>query len=178
MQSTTLSFTLVTFALVVGTSAASAQTFQVRVVQREEIKRDLTAVVPQAPDSNTSDKNSADKTAKNNTASNTSGTHANTTDSNGKDAKKPETRTQTVTGAKLTLQLPDRRTVHVACESKYALRFDYINRRDCRVPPVDELTATFDGDQAKLIWPISLDGKKTQSETYTILSIGGSAAHR
>ena len=39
------------------------------------------------------------------------------------------------------------------------------------MPPVDDVTAEFDGDQAKLIWPVSIDGRKTQSETYTILNI-------
>ncbi len=31
--------------------------------------------------------------------------------------------------------------------------------------------AEFDGDKAKLIWPVSLDGKKTDSETYKVLGI-------
>ena len=88
-----------------------------------------------------------------------------------------QTHTQTVNGATLTLRLPDRREVKVSCESKYALRLDFINRRSCRVPPSDDVTAEFDGDQAKLIWPVSLDGKKTQSETYTILNVVA-APHR
>ena len=36
-----------------------------------------------------------------------------------------------VRGATFTLQLPDGRLVVVNCESKYALRADYINRRSC-----------------------------------------------
>jgi len=85
--------------------------------------------------------------------------------------KAPQTRSYTVTGATLTLQLPDRRLVRVTCESKYSLRFDYINRRSCRTPPADEVTAEFNGNEAKLIWSVSLDNRKTQSETYTILNI-------
>jgi hypothetical protein len=39
------------------------------------------------------------------------------------------------------------------------------------MPLVDSIQADFDGDNAKLIWPVSLDGKKMQSETYKILGI-------
>lgn len=35
----------------------------------------------------------------------------------------------------------------------------------------DEIQADFHGDNAKLEWVVSLDGKKTQSETYKILAI-------
>jgi len=42
------------------------------------------------------------------------------------------------------------------------------NRRSCRTPLVDSIQAAFNGDNAKLIWPVSLDGKKMQSETYKI----------
>ena len=43
------------------------------------------------------------------------------------------------------------------------------NRRSCRTPLVESIQADFNGDNAKLIWPVSLDGKKMQSETYKIL---------
>jgi len=36
---------------------------------------------------------------------------------------------------------------------------------------VDSIQADFNGGNAKLIWPVSLDGKKTQSETYKVLGI-------
>ena len=36
---------------------------------------------------------------------------------------------------------------------------------------MDDIEAEFKGDSAKLIWPVSLDGKKMQSETYKILGI-------
>lgn len=36
---------------------------------------------------------------------------------------------------------------------------------------VDSFQADFKGDNAKLIWAVSLDGKKVQSETYKILDI-------
>jgi hypothetical protein len=31
--------------------------------------------------------------------------------------------------------------------------------------------AEFDGDKAKLKWPVSIDGRKMQSETYKILAV-------
>jgi hypothetical protein len=137
---------------------AQAQTLQVRIVHREESKRELTATIPALPDLKSDDKSNADKSS----SQKSDNTEA-----------KPTAPPQkvTVTGATLTLRLPDRREVIVSCESKYALRFDYINRRSCRVPPADDLTAEFEGDQAKLIWPVSIDGRKTQSETYTIVNI-------
>ena len=76
-----------------------------------------------------------------------------------------------VRGATLSLRLPDNRVAVVNCESKYAFRGDYINQRSCRVPPVAEIRAEFKGDNAKLVWPVSLDGRKTQSETYKIVAL-------
>jgi hypothetical protein len=138
---------------------AQPKVLQVHIVNREENKKELTAVIPALPDVKGSDKGTTEKSATDKGVAEKSET------------KLPETRKQTVTGATLTLRLPDGRGVKVSCESKYAFRMDYINRRDCRVPPADEVTAEFDGDEAKLIWPVSLDGRKTQSETYKILNI-------
>ena len=78
-----------------------------------------------------------------------------------------------VTGATLTLQLPDGRTAVVNCASKFQERFagPIGNVRSCRVPLVDVFQAEFDGDKAKLLWSVSLDGKKMQSETYKILAV-------
>lgn len=39
------------------------------------------------------------------------------------------------------------------------------------MPIVDNIQANFHGDNAKLIWSVSLDGKTMQSETYKILGI-------
>ena len=78
-----------------------------------------------------------------------------------------------VHGATFTLQLPDGRLAIVNCESKFAEHMAGAagNRRSCRMPLVDSIQADFNGDKAKLIWPVSLDGKKMQSETYKILGI-------
>ena len=81
--------------------------------------------------------------------------------------------TFTVQGATFTLQLPDGRLAIVNCESKFAehMAGRVGNRRSCRTPLVENIQADFKGDNAKLIWPVSLDGKKMQSETYKILGI-------
>ena len=78
-----------------------------------------------------------------------------------------------VHGATFTLQLPDGRLAIVNCESKFAehMAGRAGNRRSCRTPVVDSIEADFNGDNAKLAWPVSLDGKKKQSETYKILGI-------
>jgi hypothetical protein len=78
-----------------------------------------------------------------------------------------------VQGVTFTLQLPDGRLAVVNCDSKFAehMAGHAGNRRSCRAPIVDNIEADFKGDNAKLIWPVSLDGKKLESETYKILGI-------
>ena len=78
-------------------------------------------------------------------------------------------------GATLTLQLPNGDSAVVNCTSKFQERFAGPgNVRSCRVPLVDEFTADFNGDKAKLIWPVSLDGKKNATETYKIIAVSKS----
>jgi len=36
---------------------------------------------------------------------------------------------------------------------------------------VADIHAEFDGDKAKLRWPVSIDGKKFESETYKIVAV-------
>jgi hypothetical protein len=77
-----------------------------------------------------------------------------------------------LSGATLTLQLPNGDSAVVNCASKFQERFAGPgNVRSCRVPLVDEFEADFHGDKAKLYWPVSLDGKKTASETYKIIAV-------
>jgi hypothetical protein len=76
-----------------------------------------------------------------------------------------------VQGATLSLQLPDGQVAVVNCESKYAPHFDYVNQRSCRVPLVNDIQAEFDRDNAKLKWPVSVDGRTTESETYKVLAV-------
>lgn len=80
-----------------------------------------------------------------------------------------------VSGATLALFLRDGRVAVVNCSSKYAPKGDYINRRSCRFPLVDNIEAEFHGNKAKLFWQVSLDGKKVESETYNIVAVLGAA---
>jgi hypothetical protein len=83
----------------------------------------------------------------------------------------PRSISYSVTGATLSLLLPDGRIAVVNCVSKYKLKMDYVNRRSCRMPIVDDIPAEFSGKSVKLKWPVSLDGKKFDSETYQILAV-------
>ena len=76
-----------------------------------------------------------------------------------------------VTGATFTLLLNDGRLAIVNCVSKYSPKGDYINRRSCRMPLVDDVDVEFKGSNAKLFWVVSIDGKKTDSETYKVLAV-------
>lgn len=78
-----------------------------------------------------------------------------------------------VKGATFSLALPDGRIAVVNCDSKFVERFagPAGNHRSCREPLIDEIQVEFSGDSAKLIWPVSIDGKKMQSETYKILGV-------
>ena len=77
-----------------------------------------------------------------------------------------------VRGATFSLLLPDGRIAVVNCASKANLtQWSYAARRSCRMPIVDEIEVEFSKDSAKLIWPVSIDGKKTESETYKIVGI-------
>lgn len=78
-----------------------------------------------------------------------------------------------VTGATFALLLPDGRVAVVNCVSKFAerMRGPEGNHRSCRMPIIDEIEVEFKGKNAKLEWSVSLDGKKKESETYTILGI-------
>ena len=76
-----------------------------------------------------------------------------------------------VMGATFSLLLPDGRVAVVNCVSKYTPRGDHINSRSCRTPLVNSIEADFKGKDAKLFWPVSLDGKKFESETYRILAV-------
>ncbi len=78
-----------------------------------------------------------------------------------------------VQGATFSLQLPDGRVAVVNCESKFKERFagPAGNRRGCRMPLVNHIVVEFNGNKAKLKWPVSIDGKKIESETYKILGV-------
>jgi hypothetical protein len=78
-----------------------------------------------------------------------------------------------VSGATLSLLLPDGQLVVVNCNAKLNWTdWSTTNaHRSCRQPITDAVEAEFDGDKAKLEWPVSIDGKKKQTETYKIIGI-------
>jgi hypothetical protein len=81
-------------------------------------------------------------------------------------------RNMDVRGHVLYLQLPDKRVVVASCDAKPNWTDWHQGMyRDCRLPVVDSVEAEISGDRVKLIWSVSLDGKKTQNETYKILGV-------
>jgi len=77
-----------------------------------------------------------------------------------------------VTGATLTLQLPDGRIAVVNCKSKYQVISGPAHHRSCRVPFRDEdIQLELNGNSAKLRWLVNHDGTKRESETYSLLGI-------
>jgi len=149
--------------ILVCATSASAQKLAVKIIDRQDNDTDYAYVVPAHWFSNS------------NTNVNCGVSDANvncngSTNATGTIAPAHQVSYQ-VRGATFTLQLPDGRGAIVNCESKYAPKGDYINRRDCRMPLVENIQAEFRGDKAKLTWVVSLDGKKTQSETYKVLAI-------
>jgi hypothetical protein len=83
----------------------------------------------------------------------------------------PRSGSYEVQGATFSLLLPDGRIAVVNCNSKYSPKGDYVNKRSCRMPIVDQVYVEFNGSKAKLRWSVSLDGKKFDSETYKVLGV-------
>jgi hypothetical protein len=155
------------FALIilVCATSASAQKLAVKIVDRQDNLTDYTYVVPAHWYSNS------------NTNINCGGSDTNVNCNGSTNATGTITPAHQVSyhvrGATFTLQLPDGRAAIVNCESKFKERMagPAGNHRSCRLPLVENIEAEFHGDKAKLIWVVSLDGKKMQSETYKVLAI-------
>jgi len=158
-------------------TGASAQTFEVKVIDHQEHYSSYNYVVPGYSTSNTTGDASCNGTA-------TTTVYGNTADTNSRANCSGTSTTNTVSmparsgsfnvrGATYSLLLPDGRIAVVNCDIKFAEHFAGAagNHRNCREPLVDTIQAEFHGDNAKLIWVVSLDGKKTQSETYKVLAI-------
>jgi hypothetical protein len=148
-------------------ASSSAQKLMVKVLNRQDNETDYTYVVPGTFNSQSNANVNcygSDTNVNCNGSSSTSGLNM-----------PAQQVSYHVRGATFTLQLPDTRVVVVNCESKFKERMagPRGNRRSCRIPLVDEINADFHGDNAKLEWVVSLDGKKIQSETYKILAILG-----
>jgi len=153
------------FVLVLSVSAhGEKQKFNVKVLNRQDNQTDYTYVVPghfYSQTNSTADCSgilSANCTGSSTTSGSTTPAHEVS---------------YRVRGATFSLLLPDGRVVVVNCESKFAEHMAGAagNHRDCRIPLVDDIEVEFNGDKAKLIWPVSVDGKKTQSETYKVLAV-------
>jgi hypothetical protein len=152
-------------AILVCATSALAQTFAVKIIDRQDNDTDYTYVVPAHWSSNS------------NTNLNCGGSDANVNCTGSTNTTGTATPAHQVSyhvrGATFTLQLPDGRAAIVNCESKFAEHFagHAGNHRSCRMPLVENIQAEFHGDKAKLQWVVSLDGKKMQSETYKVLAI-------
>ena len=149
--------------------ASKAQSYDVKIVQRQAHETGYTYQV--AGHSSAHSNGSADCTAQsygNNTAANCNAVGTTNTSTTA-----PMVYSYSVTGATLSLRLPDGRTAVVNCVSKFAERFagPAGNHRSCREPLTDDIRADFKGKNAKLSWSVSLDGKKFESETYRILAV-------
>jgi hypothetical protein len=161
----TLTMSALLMVLILSSSMNAAQKLDVNIIDRQNNSGSYIYVVPGY--SNSSSNTNVNCTAITNNVnciSLTTTTDVNTPGLVG---------SYQVTGATLSLQLPDGRIAVVNCESK--LNWTEWSKptpyRSCRVPLVSGIQAEFDGDKAKLIWSVSLDGKKKESETYKILAV-------
>lgn len=152
--------------VILAASVHAGQKMDVTIIDRRDMGSRYSYVVP-GSSSTSSTANVGCLGAEN--SANCSGSAASTTSST-----PPRVMSYDVAGATLALQLPDGRIAVVNCESKVNLTdFSRMNqqRRSCRIPLVNKIEADFDGSSAKLKWPVSIDGKKFQSENYKILAV-------
>ena len=144
---------------------AFAQKLSVKIINREDNETEYTYVVPGYSSSNSNTNINCSENGNNLNCNGSTETTGLST---------PGLAVSfSVRGATYSLQLPDGRVAVVNCESKFAehMAGRAGNHRSCRMPIVDDIQAEFNGDKAKLIWPVSLDGKKMASETYKILGV-------
>jgi hypothetical protein len=172
--------------LALGTVTVSGQKLNVKIIQRQISETGYTYQVPGHLRS-TSDGNAICD----------ANSYGNSTDVNCHDSgitnttiTAPQTISYSVTGATYSLLLPDGRIAVVNCASTSGFASSFAAgaaaangssnsvavRRSCRTPLVDEILVEFKGKNAKLKWPVSIDGKKFESETYTILAVLGIAS--
>lgn len=149
--------------LVCLTAVGSAQTMDVKIMNRQNSETGYNYIIP-------GHYNSSSDTNVNCYGGSASVNCSGSTTTTGY-ATSPRKVSYNVVGATFSLLLPDGRVAVVNCVSKYKPKGDYINRRSCRMPLVNDIQAEFKGKNARLIWPASLDGKKVESETYKILAI-------
>jgi len=147
-----------------GTLACTGQTMKVKVVKRQDNDTAYNYSVPGRTETETKTRVRCDDNPRD--------PHCVKTTRTETEYVAPKEGSYDVQGATLSLLLPDGRIAVVNCASKLSL-FNPTpqTRRSCRVPPVDDIQAEFKGKDAKLSWPVSVDGKKLESETYKILTV-------
>lgn len=166
-----------TILIVFSTLVCSGQKVNVKIVQRQNNETGYSGYIPGHIYS-TSDTNLSGGSSTNGNVDLSSGYYHSTSDTAVRGTTTthgtitaPREVSYSVTGATFSLLLPDGRIAVVNCVSKYSPKGDHVNRRSCRMPLVDDIEAEFKGKNAKLFWPVSLDGKKFESETYKILGV-------
>lgn len=161
----TLRLLAFTLALIASPSISpGAQKVKVTIVDRRDSESSYTYVVPQLIQARSN--TSVNCTAYPATANcvGTTNTAATVTHS--------YTGSFSVQGATYSLLLLDGRVAVVNCEIKRNhTKWDGQPWRSCRMPIVDDIEVEFSGSNAKLFWPVSVDGKKLESETYKIIGI-------
>lgn len=147
------------------TNIALAQKLSVKVIDRQEHDNTYSYFVPGYSSSNTN--------ANANCSGDGSSVNCNGTSTTNTFSRPAQRGNFSVRGATFSLLLPDGRIAVVNCDIKFAEHFAGAagNHRNCRQPIVDNIRADFHGGSAKLEWPVSLDGKKIESETYKVLGI-------
>ena len=153
---------------------------KVKIIDRRDSESGYTYVVPGRVQSNSSgvancsgSSNTIATVAPGSVQSNSNGTANCSGSSNTTATVTPSlVGSYSVRGATFSLLLDDGRIAVVNCASKAnRTQFNHAARRDCRMPIVNDIEVEFSGDSAKLIWPVSIDGKKMESETYKIIGI-------
>lgn len=144
---------------------ASAQKLAVKIIDRQEHDSNYTYSVPGHSYSTTNANANCNGDGTNVNCNGASSTNTYSTPA--------ENGSFSVRGATFSLLLPDGRVAVVNCDIKFAEHFAGArgNHRNCREPIVDNIQVDFNGNNAKLEWVVSLDGKKTESETYKVLGI-------
>jgi hypothetical protein len=157
-------------ALSLPSIAAEKKVMTVKIVDRQTHETTYTYSVPGYSSTNTSGSASCVGT---DSAANCYGSSRSTTTTTSGLSGSFSVSSFSVKGATFALDLGDGPIAVVNCESKFAEHMAGFagNHRSCRAPIVDEVQVEFSGENAKLIWPVSLDGKKMQSETYKILGV-------
>lgn len=142
-----------------------AQKYAVKIVDRQEHDNSYNYFVPGYSSSNTNANANCNEYG--------STVNCNGTSTTNTVSRPSQVGSFSVRGATFSLLLPDGRIAVVNCDIKFAEHMAGAagNHRNCRQPLVEDIQADFHGDKAKLEWPVSLDGKKIESETYKVLGI-------